>query len=39
MSPLRGLGKVDGDAAHRSRNLEKGQFCAGNGLDGAPQAP
>jgi len=37
--PLRGIGKVDDDAAHRSRNLEKGQFRAGTGLDGAPQTP
>ncbi len=32
--PLRGIGEVDDDKAHRSRNLEKGQFPWGTGLDG-----
>jgi len=34
--PLRGIGSVDDDAAHRSRNLEKGQFRAGTGLGSGP---
>ena len=33
--PLRGIGKVDDDRAHRSHNLDKGQFRSGTGLEPA----
>ena len=37
--PLRGIGKVDADGAHRSHNLEKGQFRDGTGLRDSETMP